>query len=868
MTHRQICAVVLFVCSCILSLASATPSESGKPFCEFQNMSGHDRIPKPDVDPLFAYSLELGAEDLRQSVREDRTSLFLENFEDGYMFGWLDAGVGDDAYLTNYTAGGATLISLFMYNASSTYQGLYHLLNEITPQYISVWMRPVLSGTNSSFIVIGDGNTVVNNGVVFFYADASGHWMAYSNGYYDCGEYTPDTWHMIEFVLDWPSRTYRVFVNGQLQQLGIPFNATETTSLSELHIFNYDVSAMAYWDEFVIADKKYGRCTECPSSDYGLPQIDISQRVHNDLMTTGGCRRYIMYLYAGYPYQFSTCEAGGSYTGDPILELFDSYCQMITSNDDYCSDGPRIDFVPSITDIYFLQVRSTTTANATYRINYQMQYPNCTSCPYTDYIVNPGPYYQTHSGVVPLAGCVKYRVNLVAGIEYRFSLCEGGGTADFDTYMILRDSACNWWYSNDDTCETRSEIICEPLYTGEYTLEITSCCNGGGGGNYTLAYYGDTCSTCPDYTYEIYPSFSSQFHTATIAQNGCNIYRLALGDAYTYRFSFCQNGGTADFNSWMTLKNSICDVVVWNDDTCGVRSEIVYSPNTTDFFYFQVTNADMVTGAYTLEYSIIGTPMPTSTPTVTPVLPPSATPTWTPTQSIPPTISPTPTPSHTPTPTRTPTAVPSATRTPTPTSTRTPTPTPTLTRTPTAPPTTMPTSTPTRTASPSPTVTSTSANTATPTRTPTPTQTPTIMNTPTESPTPSPSPTPQGNTPTPACGDLGVRLWMPATHFRAGDPCGCTVSICNPGSSTYSDVPLFVILDVYGTYFFAPGFSAFEYYTIQALPGVSEITVLGMFSWPQGTGSAEGIRWYSAMTDKQITTLFGAMDSWEFGWGD
>ncbi len=186
----------------------------------------------------------------------------------------------------------------------------------------------------------------------------------------------------------------------------------------------------------------------------------------------------------------------------------------------------------------------------------------------------------------------------------------------------------------------------------------------------------------------------------------------------------------------------------------------------------------------------------------------------------------------------------------------TPTPTPVVT---------PPTPTPSRTATPSrtPTVTATPSRTATPTSSPSPTET-------SQPPTPPPtmSPTPVPPTPTPVCANLGVRVWMPASYFQAGDACACSVLTCNPGDQSIEDVPLFVVLDVFGSYFFAPGFNEYDYQTITLHPGEQEWVILAEFSWPEGAGTAEGIRWYAAMTDSTKTELFGSMDTFAFGWGE
>lgn len=107
---------------------------------------------------------------------------------------------------------------------------------------------------------------------------------------------------------------------------------------------------------------------------------------------------------------------------------------------------------------------------------------------------------------------------------------------------------------------------------------------------------------------------------------------------------------------------------------------------------------------------------------------------------------------------------------------------------------------------------------------------------------------------------------MPSALFAEGDVCYCHVQVCNPGSESLGTLPVFVILDVYGSYFFAPGFTSFDHYSYEIIPGQQTIEVLPPFEWPADTGSASDIRWYAGITDAGVTTLVGNYGLFTFGW--
>jgi hypothetical protein len=190
----------------------------------------------------------------------------------------------------------------------------------------------------------------------------------------------------------------------------------------------------------------------------------------------------------------------------------------------------------------------------------------------------------------------------------------------------------------------------------------------------------------------------------------------------------------------------------------------------------------------------------------------------------------------------------------------TPTPTPTPTG-----PTHTPTIAPTITMTPTPTY-----GTQPPTSPPTPPPTSPPSSTPT--PTPPFTPTPvHSYTPTPSgCTTTGVTVEMPLAVYHGGDTCWCRATVCNAEGNTLENYPLFVILDVYGLYFFAPSFNqVFDYYLTQypQFPtGETVVEVLPPFTWPANVGSASGIVWYGALTNPAMTDLFGELGMFTFGW--
>ena len=139
-----------------------------------------------------------------------------------------------------------------------------------------------------------------------------------------------------------------------------------------------------------------------------------------------------------------------------------------------------------------------------------------------------------------------------------------------------------------------------------------------------------------------------------------------------------------------------------------------------------------------------------------------------------------------------------------------------------------------------------------------PTDTPTVV-----PPTGTPVPTE-----TPVCEKLGVSIVMPSNDFGPNDEFYINVEICNPTDDVYTDIPLLVILDVKGEYFYAPLWVEFSYYLLDSVDAQSlmEQVVLDPFLWPENAGTLPGVWFYAGMVLSDFSDLLGDLDMKEFGW--
>jgi hypothetical protein len=263
-----------------------------------------------------------------------------------------------------------------------------------------------------------------------------------------------------------------------------------------------------------------------------------------------------------------------------------------------------------------------------YKINYIT--PTCITCPAYDYSITPTVYYQTHSESIVAGACKVYELILAPGDLVTFTFCDGGGTADYDTYLTLRDATCTTVATNDDYCSVQSLLAYTTISGGTYYLEVNSCCTGSWGGNYTLAYKidctgNDECICATNVSTLPYNSGTATnvgSTTETMPSSSCGtmsniVWYSFTGTGNKVRISTCD--AITDFDTEIRVFTGDCSTLTeltCNDDMCvaysGVASTVEFCSFTSEMYYIGVGcySDNGCTGNYVLsiEEFILGTP--------------------------------------------------------------------------------------------------------------------------------------------------------------------------------------------------------------------------------------------------------------------
>lgn len=176
-------------------------------------------------------------------------------------------------------------------------------------------------------------------------------------------------------------------------------------------------------------------------------------------------------------------------------------------------------------------------------------------------------------------------VSVQEGNTYVFSTCaESGSNADYDTQLTLRTTNGDLLEYNDDFCGLQSQISWTATFSGDAHIHLHE-------------YNCVTNETCTEIrvSRDSWCTASAQFPSSTITPapnngfesiSGCSyageyaVIAVTAGDTYT--FSTCgEDGGEADYDTQLTLRNTDGSAIAYNDDFCGLRSKLSWEATFT-----------------------------------------------------------------------------------------------------------------------------------------------------------------------------------------------------------------------------------------------------------------------------------------------
>lgn len=113
---------------------------------------------------------------------------------------------------------------------------------------------------------------------------------------------------------------------------------------------------------------------------------------------------------------------------------------------------------------------------------------------------------------------------------------------------------------------------------------------------------------------------------------------------------------------------------------------------------------------------------------------------------------------------------------------------------------------------------------------------------------------------------------MPATEYHPGDVCWLHAIIGNPGDAL-PDMALVVMLDIgTGEYWFYPSWCKYppdiDFDLLSVPHGYHLEVIIPEFRWPEGAGAADGLVFWGALLDKDLSAVQGEMGSWRFAFGE
>ena len=182
---------------------------------------------------------------------------FFDDFEDGDRNGWIDVDAGAGGYsnrdVDTERGGNCTDNSLNLTGGDEAHNtGMtYNLGSEISPTYLSYWIRSATDDRSCCFVVFYPPGTTDPLEAVFYNYLDSGPFMNLTHT--NSITYTADTWYFVEFRnINWTAKTFDGYVDGASFATGVSFRNTSAASINKIHFYSYQAGADCWIDELII----------------------------------------------------------------------------------------------------------------------------------------------------------------------------------------------------------------------------------------------------------------------------------------------------------------------------------------------------------------------------------------------------------------------------------------------------------------------------------------------------------------------------------------------------------------------------------------------------------------------------------------
>jgi len=363
-----------------------------------------------------------------------------------------------------------------------------------------------------------------------------------------------------------------------------------------------------------------GFCRRCSSYDAAAPPPALAYQTMpaSNVELNGGCRIYRFFLTVGNAYRFTFCDpdsagitSGAFATFDTVLEMMNPSCTVVASDDDTCGLSSELDFTPTVTGFHYLRVRGFSGADAgPFALAYRQFAGACKSCPGFDYgPFTPGQYWQTHAASVVSEACRVHKFALVAGNDYEFSLCDGGGSSTFMFAYAGSDASCGA-IGGASPCEASGgsdSFTISATSSGAHYVSISGV-DPSQWGSYVLAWRNRTaaCGTsCAAGTFNhgpFTPQIPVNFHSDSVESSCTKTYAFNVVTGGSYHFWLCPPGGAA-FDSSLSGEDDTCAPAgTLTPDACGDDDTLDFVATYTGLYHVTVSVSAGSGGAYTLAY--------------------------------------------------------------------------------------------------------------------------------------------------------------------------------------------------------------------------------------------------------------------------